>query len=155
MLKDNTIAFDNVNKLPEGKNLNSDFVIAKEARDSKNETWSPVMGEKKSYVNNYNELAITLNQPKDEREIIVKFRLFNDGLGFRYEFPQQKNLNYFVIREEDSEIDFPFDLKAWWIPADYDTQEYKPKTTMVSQIPANWETSFDSNASQTLSLIHI
>lgn len=150
LLKDNTIAFDNVNKLPEGKNLNSDFVIAKEARDSKNETWSPVMGEKKSYVNHYNELAITLNQPKDDREIIVKFRLFNDGLGFRYEFPQQKNLNYFVIREEDSEIDFPFDLKAWWIPADYDTQEYKPKTTMVSQIPANWETSFDSNASQTL-----
>jgi hypothetical protein len=55
----------------------------------------------------------------------VKFRLFNDGLGFRYEFPQQKNLNYFVIREEDSEIDFPTDMKAWWIVADYDSQEYQ------------------------------
>ena len=70
-------------------------------------------------------MAVTLNQAATERNIIVKFRLFNDGLGFRYEFPQQKNLNYFTIREEDSEIDFPTDMKAWWIVADYDSQEYQ------------------------------
>ena len=59
------------------------------------------MGEKKSYVNHYNELAVTLNQPENDRYMVVKFRLFNDGLGFRYEFPEQKNLNYFIIKEED------------------------------------------------------
>lgn len=150
LLKDNTIAFDNVNKLPEGKNLNSDFVKVSESRDSKNETWSPVMGEKKFYVNNYNELSVTLNQLKEDRQIIIKFRLFNDGLGFRYEFPQQKNLNYFVIREEETEFDFPTDLKSWWIPCDYDSQEYKPTTSKISEIPNLWEHSFDSNASQTL-----
>jgi hypothetical protein len=95
-----------------------------EKRDAKNETWQPVLGEKKNYINHYNELAVTLNQTSTDRNI-VKFRLFNDGLGFRYEFPQQKNLNYFVIREEDSEIDFPTDMKAWWIVADYDSQEYQ------------------------------
>lgn len=150
LLKDNTISFDRVEALPDGKNLNSDFIISKEMRDTKNETWAPVMGEKKAYINHYNELAITLSQPKENREILVKFRLFNDGLGFRYEFPQQKNLNYFVIKEEDSEVDFPFDLKAWWVPGDYDTQEYRPTTCFVSQINENWEKSIDSNASQTL-----
>ncbi len=71
--------------------------------------------------------------------MFVKFRLFNDGLGFRYEFPQQKNLNYFVIREEDSEIDFPTDMKAWWIVADYDSQEYQYQETKVSEIPVDWQ----------------
>lgn len=150
LLKDNTVSFDNVDKLPEGKNLNADFIKTKEERSAKNESWAPVMGEKKFYTNHYNELAVTLQQSKEQREILVRFRLFNDGLGFRYEFPQQKNLNYFVIKEEDTEFDFPFDLKAWWIPADYDTQEYKPQTTKVSEIPAHWAGSFDSNASQTL-----
>jgi hypothetical protein len=85
--------------------------------------------EKRKIINHYNELAVTLNQASTDRSIVVKFRLFNDGLGFRYEFPQQKNLNYFVIREEDSEIDFPTDMKAWWIVADYDSQEYQYQET--------------------------
>src|SRR5690606_168566 len=87
------------------------------------------MGEKKSYINHYNELAVTLNQDANDRHIIVKFRLFNDGLGFRYEFPEQKNLNYFIIKEEDSEIDLPTDMKAWWLAGDYDSQEYQTQTT--------------------------
>ncbi len=95
-------------------------------------------------------MAVTLNQASTDRSIVVKFRLFNDGLGFRYEFPQQKNLNYFVIREEDSEIDFPTDMKAWWIVADYDSQEYQYQETKVSEIPAKWDKAFDANASQTL-----
>lgn len=150
LLKDNTIAFDNVNKIGDGKNLNSDFVEVSEARDSKKESWKPVLGEKKFYENNYNELAVTLNQPAEDRKILIRFRLFDDGLGFRYEFPQQKNLNYFVIREEDTEFDFPTDLKAWWIPCDYDSQEYKPTISKISEIPNLWENSFDPNASQTL-----
>lgn len=133
-----------------GKDLNAGFVKVAEKRDSKNETWNPVLGEKKSYVNHYNELAITLDQPEQKRQMIVKFRLFNDGLGFRYEFPEQENLNYFVIQEEDTEIDFPTDMKAWWLAADYDTQEYKNQTSKVSEIPARWPTSYEGNASQSL-----
>jgi len=130
--------------------LNSGFTKADEKRDAKNETWQPVLGEKKNYINHYNELAVTLHQASTDRNIIVKFRLFNDGLGFRYEFPQQKNLNYFVIREEDSEIDFPADMKAWWIVADYDSQEYQPQTTKISEIPGRWDLAFDKHSSQTL-----
>ena len=114
LLKDGDIQFASEveNKNNQGKNLNSGFVKTAEKFDSKNETWQPVLGEKKNYINNYNELAVTLNQPENDRSIVIKFRLFNDGLGFRYEFPQQKNLNYFIIKEEDSEIDLPWDMKA-------------------------------------------
>ncbi len=134
----------------EGKNLNNGFVKVDEKRDSKNESWNPVLGEKKTYINHYNELAVTLNQPQTDRQMIVKFRLFNDGLGFRYEFPQQKNLNYFVIKEEDTEIDFVDDLKAFWITADYDTQEYNYMTSKISEIPSKWPTSYEGNASQSV-----
>jgi len=130
--------------------LNNGFTKAGEKRDSKNETWQPVLGEKKSYLNHYNELSVILNQNKTDRNIIIRFRLFNDGLGFRYEFPQQKNLNYFTIREEDSEFDLPTDLKAWWIVADYDSQEYPYQTTKISEIPARWDQAFDKHSSQTL-----
>lgn len=133
-----------------GKHLNGGFVKTSEKFDTKNESWNPILGEKKTYINHYNELAVTLTQPEYDRYIIVKFRLFDDGLGFRYEFPEQKNLNYFVIKEEDTEIDFPWDMKAWWITGDYDSQEYQPQTTYVSEILARWNQSYDGNASQTL-----
>ena len=74
--------------------------------------------------------------------------MFNDGLGFRYEFPQQKNLNYFIIKEEDSEIDLPSDMKAWWIVGDYDTQEYQYQTSKISEIAARWAGAVEQNASQ-------
>jgi hypothetical protein len=150
LFKDSAIQFASEIVKPEDvkNDLNNGFTKTDEKRDSKNETWQPVLGEKKNYINNYNELAITLNQASTDRNIVVKFRLFNDGLGFRYEFPQQKNLNYFIIKEEDSEIDFPTDMKAWWIAADYDSQEYLPQTSNISEIPAKWGSAFDSNASQ-------
>ncbi|ASE60469.1 glycoside hydrolase family 97 protein [Chryseobacterium indologenes] len=152
LFKDKAIKFASEIAKPEDAkfDLNNGFAKVDEKRDSKNETWQPVLGEKKNYINNYNELAVTLNQASTDRSIVVKFRLFNDGLGFRYEFPQQKNLNYFVIREEDSEIDFPTDMKAWWMVADYDSQEYQYQETKVSEIPAKWDKAFDANASQTL-----
>lgn len=152
LFKDGNIEFGSEiqNKENTGAHLNAGFVKTDEKRDSKNETWNPVLGEKKSYINHYNELAVTLNQPENKRSIVVKFRLFNDGLGFRYEFPQQENLNYFVIQEEDTEIDFPWDMKAWWLAGDYDTQEYKNQTTKVSEIPAKWPTSYEGNAAQSL-----
>ena len=152
LFKDSSIKFASEIAKPEDASfdLNNGFTKTAEKRDSKNETWQPILGEKKNYINDYNELAVTLNQTSSDRSIVIKFRLFNDGLGFRYEFPQQKNLNYFVIREEDSEIDFPTDMKAWWIVADYDSQEYQYQTTKISEIPTQWPKAFDSNASQTL-----
>lgn len=152
LFKDSAIKFaSEIAKAEDAKfDLNNGFTKTDEKRDSKNETWQPILGEKKNYINNYNELAVTLNQASSDRSIIVKFRLFNDGLGFRYEFPQQKNLNYFVIREEDSEIDFPTDMKAWWMVADYDSQEYQYQETKISEIPGRWDKAFDANASQSL-----
>lgn len=152
LFKDSAIKFaSEIAKADDAKfDLNNGFTKTDEKRDSKNETWQPILGEKKNYINNYNELAVTLNQASSDRSIVVKFRLFNDGLGFRYEFPQQKNLNYFVIREEDSEIDFPTDMKAWWIVADYDSQEYQYQETKISEIPGRWDKAFDANASQSL-----
>ncbi|WP_223558793.1 glycoside hydrolase family 97 protein [Chryseobacterium lathyri] len=152
LFKDSAIKFaSEIAKAEDAKfDLNNGFTKTQEKRDSKNETWQPVLGEKKNYINHYNELAVTLDQASTSRSIVVKFRLFNDGLGFRYEFPQQKNLNYFVIREEDSEIDFPTDMKAWWIVADYDSQEYQYQETKISEIPSQWDKAFDANASQSL-----
>ncbi|WP_312343642.1 glycoside hydrolase family 97 protein [Chryseobacterium binzhouense] len=152
IFKDKAIKFASEIAKPEDAkfDLNSGFTKISEKRDAKNETWQPVLGEKKNYINHYNELALTLNQASTERSIVVKFRLFNDGLGFRYEFPQQKNLNYFVIREEDSEIDLTSDMKAWWMVADYDSQEYKYQETKISEIPSKWVGAADANASQTL-----
>ena len=152
LFKDTSIKFASEIAKPSdaANDLNYGFEKTDEKRDSKNETWQPVLGEKKNYINHYNELAVTLNQTSTDRSIVVKFRLFNDGLGFRYEFPQQKNLNYFVIREEDSEIDFPTDMKSWWIVADYDSQEYLYQETKISEIPARWPKAADANASQTL-----
>ena len=134
LLRDGNIQFASEieNKDQKGKNLDNGFTKTAEKFDSKNETWDPIMGEKKSYINHYNELAVTLNQEANDRHIIIKFRLFNDGLGFRYEFPEQKNLNYFIIKEEDSEIDLPTDMKAWWLAGDYDSQEYQTQTTKLS-----------------------
>lgn len=151
LLRDGDIQFASEieSKEQKGKDLNDGFTKTAEKFDSKNESWNPVLGEKKSYVNHYNELAVTLNQPANDRHIIIKFRLFNDGLGFRYEFPEQKNLNYFIIKEEDSEIDLAADMKTFWITGDYDSQEYQYQETKISEIPARWPKSYDGNASQT------
>ena len=151
LLRDGDIQFASEieRKDQKGKDLNDGFTKTAEKFDSKNESWNPVLGEKKSYVNHYNELAVTLNQEANDRYIVVKFRLFNDGLGFRYEFPEQKNLNYFIIKEEDSEIDLAADMKTFWITGDYDSQEYQYQETKISEIPARWAKSYDGNASQT------
>lgn len=114
-----------------------------------NENWSPVLGEVKSINNHYNELRVMLAQPAFQREMEIRFRLFNAGLGFRYEFPQQANLNYFVIKEEETQFAPADDYKAWWIAADYDTQEYLYTTSNLSQIANLWPKSYDGNASQT------
>ena len=92
------------------------------------------MGEEDKIRNHYNELAVTLEQPDNQRHIVIRFRLFNDGLGFRYEFPQQNNLNYFIIKEEHTQFAMTGDHTAFWIPGDYDTQEYDYTTSRLSEI---------------------
>ncbi len=108
------------------------------------------MGEVKEIESVCAELVISLYQPKAARNITIRFRLFDDGLGFRYEFPQQKNLNYFIIKEEKTEIGLTEDYTAWWIPGDYDTQEYNYTTSTLSAIPGLFDKSYDANASQTI-----
>ena len=110
------------------------FKIAKEETTSFDETWQPVWGETKDIRNHYNELAATLEQPATKRTMIIRFRVYDDGIGFRYEFPQQQELIYFLIKEERSEFAMAGDHKAWWLPGDYDTQEQMTQETKLSGI---------------------
>lgn len=130
-------------------NLMSGFTIADTQTSTFDETWKPVWGEESEIRNHYNELAVTLNQPENNRYIIIRFRLFNDGLGFRYEFPQQKELNYFVIKEEHTQFAMTGDHTAFWIPGDYDTQEYDYTTSKLSEIRGLMKGAITPNSSQT------
>ncbi|MEG1564269.1 MAG: glycoside hydrolase family 97 N-terminal domain-containing protein, partial [Bacteroides sp.] len=113
------------------------FNVTDSRTASFDETWSPVWGEVKTIRNHYNELLVTLNQSaQGDRQLLLRFRLYNDGLGFRYEFPLQKNLNYFVIKEEHSQFAMAGDHTAFWIPGDYDTQEYDYTQSKLSEIRA-------------------
>jgi len=110
------------------------FEIADSQTSSFDETWTPVWGETKTIRNNYNELAVTLRQPATSRSIIIRFRVYDYGMGLRYEFPQQKELNYFLIKEEKTEFAMAGDHEAWWIAGDYDTQEYPTMHSKLSEI---------------------
>ena len=136
-------------KLDSKTNLYNGFELKDTQTSTFDETWQPVWGEEKEIRNHYNELAVTLNQPANDRYIIIRFRLFNDGLGFRYEFPQQKNLNYFVIKEEHSQFGMAGDHTAYWIPGDYDTQEYDYTVSRLSEIRGLMKTAITPNSSQT------
>ncbi len=131
------------------KSLRNDFAIASTQTATFDETWQPVWGEVSNIRNNYNELAVTLQQKETNRQMIIRFRLFNDGLGFRYEFPSQKNFNYFVIKEEHSQFAMTGNHTAWWIAGDYDTQEYDYTRSRLSEIRSLMKGSISSNASQT------
>ena len=100
------------------------FKVVRTSTSTFDETWQPVWGETKDIRNHYNELLVELEQPSTTRFMNIRFRVYDDGVGFRYEFPQQKNLVYFVIKEEHSRFAMTGDHTAWWIPGDYDTQEY-------------------------------
>ena len=110
------------------------FTISKEDTSEFDETWQPVWGETKDIRNHYNEYVAVLQQQSQQREILIRFRVYDDGIGFRYEFPQQKNLNYFIIKEERTEFAMAGDHTAWWLPGDYDTQEQMTQQTRLSQI---------------------
>ena len=124
------------------------FTMMSAIYSSFDETWQPVWGEESSIRNHYNEMAVTLWQDELQRYIIVRFRVYDDGVGFRYEFPQQDNLTYFVIKEEHTQFAMPGDLTAWWIAGDYDTQEYEYTRSRLSEIRGLFGSKITPNASQ-------
>lgn len=130
------------------KSLLNDFTVVDSKATTFDENWQPVWGEVASIRNHYNELAVTLNQKETDRKILIRFRLFDDGLGFRYEFPSQKNLTYFVIKEERTQFAMTGDHTAFWIPGDYDTQEYDYTTSKLSEIRGLSEKATTANVSQ-------
>nr|MCR5244326.1 glycoside hydrolase family 97 N-terminal domain-containing protein [Bacteroidales bacterium] len=123
------------------------FETADVKRSTFDETWTPVWGEESEIRNNYNEMAITLKQ-KSGKVMIIRFRLYDDGLGFRYEFPMENALTYFKIYEEVTEFALTGDHTAWWIPGDYDTQEYNYTESRLSEVGALLEKARTYNASQ-------
>lgn len=127
----------------------NDFTLEKFENNSFDETWKPVWGEESSIRNHYNELLVQLKQTKNNRFLNIRFRLFDDGLGFRYEFPDQKNLTYFVVAEELTEFAMTGNHTAWWVAGDYDTQEYNYQTTKLSEIRGRMKRAITENASST------
>ncbi len=134
-------------ELKDTESLLNDFSIVEVKKSSFDETWKPVWGEEKEIRNNYNELFITLHQKTTDRNLIIRFRLFDTGLGFRYEFPEQDNLTYFIIKEEHTQFANTGDHTAYWIPGDYDTQEYNYYTSKLSEIRDIQSKETDSNVS--------
>lgn len=125
------------------------FTILDTKTSTFNENWKPVLGEVATINNHYNELAVTLNQANTQRKLILRFRVFNDGVGFRYEFPQQKNLVYFTIKDEKTQFAMTGDHTAYWLPGDYDTQEYDYTISKLSEISSLFKGAVTGNASQT------
>jgi len=132
----------------DANSLLNNFTITDSKTATFDETWKPVWGEVAQIRNHYNELAVTLNQKAANRIIIIRFRLFDEGLGFRYEFPTQKNLTYFTIKEERTQFAMAGDHTAFWIPGDYDTQEYDYTKSKLSEIRGLSEKAFTANVSQ-------
>lgn len=133
----------------EETSLMDGFVVAKTDTSTFDETWKPVWGETATIRNHYNELAVTLNQPATKRNIVIRFRVYDDGMGLRYEFPQQEELNYFVIKEDHTQFAMAGDHKAFWIPGDYDTQEYETVESKLSEIRGLMKSAITPNSSQT------
>ena len=117
--------------------------------NSVDETWQPVWGEESQIRNHYNEMLVQLKQEKNGRLLNIRFRLFDDGLGFRYEFPDQRNLTYFSIADELSEFAMTGDHTAWWVAGDYDSQEHPYQQTKLSEIRGRMKAALTDNASST------
>ena len=133
----------------EDTNLMNGFKVSNTETSSFKEVWKPVWGETNSILNHYNEMAVSLTQEHPNRTIIVRFRVYNDGMGLRYEFPRQSNLGYFIIKDEHTQFAMAGDHTAWWLPGDYDTQEYETVTSKLSEIRSKMKAAVTDNTSQT------
>ena len=128
--------------------LTQNFKVVDTKKSTFKETWKPVWGEESEILNHYNELLVQLEQEKTQRKMNIRFRVYNEGVGFRYEFPSQKELTYFVIEEELSQFAMTGDHTAWWIPGDYDTQEYDYTESKLSEIRGLMKEAVTENVSQ-------
>lgn len=137
-------------QLADASDLMDGFELTGTSTSSFDETWQPVWGENSNIRNNYNELLVELKQPSTDRLMNLRFRVYDDGVGLRYEFPIQQNLVYFIIKEEKTQFAMTGDHTAWWIAGDYDTQEYDYTESRLSEIRGLHEGSVCSNASQTI-----
>ena len=133
----------------EETDLMDGFTVKSTDTSSFDETWEPVWGETATIRNHYNEMAVTLSQAATKRDMTIRFRVYDDGMGLRYEFPQQEQLNYFVIKEERTEFAMAGDHTAYWIPGDYDTQEYETVISRLSEIRGKMKEAITPNSSQT------
>lgn len=124
------------------------FTMVNREESAFDTTWTPVWGEQREIRNHYNEMAVELKQEKTDRNLWIRFRLFNDGLGFRYEFPQQKSLGHIIIEDEKTEFAMTGDHTAWWIAGDYDTQEYDYTKSKLSEISNLMKGAISDNMSQ-------
>lgn len=135
-------------KLKKSEPLANGFRFIGDQKSTFKENWKPVWGEEAEILNHYNELLVSLKQDKTNRLMNIRFRVYNDGVGFRYEFPSQKELTYFVVEEELSQFAMTGDHTAWWIPGDYDTQEYDYNESKLSEIRGLMKQSMTDNVSQ-------
>ncbi len=136
-------------KLADGPDMTDGFKLIGCETSSFDETWQPVWGENSNIRNNYNELLLRLDQPEHYRKMNLRFRVYDDGVGLRYEFPQEGVLTYFIIEEEMTQFAMTGDHTAWWIAGDYDTQEYDYTECRLSEIRGKMKDAISSNASQT------
>ncbi len=136
-------------ELAEENSLMDAFRINKTTTSTFDETWQPVWGETRNIRNHYNELFIEMEKPSNGRFMNLRFRVYDDGVGFRYEFPLQKYLPYFVVKAEHTQFAMTGDHTAWWIPGDYDTQEYDYTESRLSEIRSLMKSAICPNASQT------
>lgn len=146
VIKESSLGF----LLKGSESLTENFKILDAQKTNFKETWQPVWGEETEILNHYNELLVSLEQTTSLRKMNIRFRVYNEGVGFRYEFPQQKELTYFVISEELSQFAMAGDHTAWWIPGDYDTQEYDYTECKLSQIREQMPQAVIKNVCQTL-----
>ena len=121
-------------QLKDGGNLDADFRIDSIGHKNVNETWQPVLGEQSNIKNNYNQMIVALSQSSTNRKLNIIFKAYDEGVAFRYEFPKQQNLNYFIISDEKTQFNLTGDHKTFWIPGDYDSQEYVYNETKLSEV---------------------
>lgn len=136
-------------ELNEENSLMDHFRVNKTSTSTFDETWKPVWGEEKEIRNHYNELFVEMEKPENGRFMNLRFRVYNDGVGFRYEFPQQQYLPYFVVKAEHTQFAMAGDYTSWWIPGDYDTQEYDYTESRLTEIRGLMKSAICDNASQT------
>jgi len=144
VLKPSLMGFELLNEGP----LTKGFSVVGQDTRTFDETWKPAWGQENEIRNHYNELAVTLKQSDTDRIMLIRFRVFNDGLGFRYEFPEQEDLKTFVLKDELTQFALSGDNKAWWLPGDFDTQEYSTITSNLSEVRSMFKAGITENASQ-------